>query len=316
MRGLWRTLKLIALIIFHKDTFVVYRFGKALGDQLLITSILEQLCLVKNVSSVSVITSAPEFFWRNPRLDQLIDIKRLSRAEKIVFKTVLKITRNKKSFQFAYPSNDFESFMRGGGENLSLVDAYTIGMPLMHPLMNRNPKLYVSVDEIKNLNKKFDIEPKYCVISPFSKTEYSPNKARNTELIFDSILLSDIPCQMVCVNDEEVKEIPSHLKNLTGKLSLRELIVLIASAEFVLAWEGLPNHIAAAFQTKSFVVMGGFSQIGIADYDTTHVIREKQMPECAPCWRLDACPVNKECFSGLDAENVSREIVKVYNEKF
>lgn len=54
--------------------------------------------------------------------------------------------------------------------------------------------------------------------------------------------------------------------------------------------EGLLNHLAAAVNTKSFVVFSGFHPVEIAKYDTTVAISKVPQVECSPCWLRENCP--------------------------
>ena len=77
----------------------------------------------------------------------------------------------------------------------------------------------------------------------------------------------------------------------------------------MLADEGLLNHIASAFKTKSLVVHSGFSQIEISNYDSTLPIVNKPQVECAPCWITDSCPQKmKYCTEQISVNQVIESI--------
>ena len=92
--------------------------------------------------------------------------------------------------------------------------------------------------------------------------------------------------------------------------SLRELAFVISKANFILANEGLLNHLAASVGTKSFVVFSGFSQVELVRYDTTIPIVKTPQVECAPCWLLEKCPKEKKwCTEGILVDDVVKKIL-------
>ena len=160
------------------------------------------------------------------------------------------------------------------------------------------------------MKKKFEFLPKnFAIIQPIGKTTYTPNK----EWGFDKF-------QNVVEKTKEINWVQSGLKDdlllkyvldLRGETkSLRELAFLISKADFVLCLEGLLNHLAAAVNTKSFVVFSGFSQIELAKYDTSIAIAKVPQVECSPCWLLENCPKEKKyCTEDILVEDVVESVV-------
>ena len=171
-------------------------------------------------------------------------------------------------------------------------------------------KIYFSKDEIKIYEKKFEFLPKnFAIIQPIGKITYTPNK----EWGFDKF-------QNVVEKTKEINWVQSGLKDdlllkdvldLRGETkSLRELAFLISKADFVLCLEGLLNHLAAAVNTKSFVVFSGFHPVEIAKYDTSIAIAKVPQVECSPCWLLENCPKEeKYCTEDILVEDVVGMVV-------
>ena len=92
--------------------------------------------------------------------------------------------------------------------------------------------------------------------------------------------------------------------------TLRELAYVVSKSNFILSNEGLLNHLAAAVNTKSFVVFSGFHPVEIAKYDTTVAISKVPQVECSPCWLRENCPKEeKYCTEDILVEDVVESVV-------
>ncbi len=174
--------------------------------------------------------------------------------------------------------------------------------------------MYFSELEIEEYKNKFNIQNKYIIIQPNGKIAYTPNKQwgiDNYKKITNEY--KNIQWIQVGVSGDLLLQ---GIDNFVGKTSLRELAFLIKNAVFVIADEGLLNHMASAVGTKSFVVYSGFSYIEIAKYDLTIPIVNKPQVKCAPCWITEKCPKQKKyCTEEISVNQVIQSIERAgYDE--
>ena len=147
----------------------------------------------------------------------------------------------------------------------------------------------------------------YSIIQPNSKTSYTPNKDWGFEKYQKIVTkFKNINWVQVGLKGDLILD---DVKNYVGMTSLRELAFLIKNADFVLADEGLLNHMASAFESKSFVIFSGFSQVELAKYDITVPIVNYPQVDCSPCWITENCPKKiKYCTEQISIEQVINEI--------
>ena len=168
-------------------------------------------------------------------------------------------------------------------------------------------EIYFSQKEILTYSQKFNLPNSYSVIQPNSKTSYTPNKGWGFEKYqkvvshFKDILW----IQLGTTGDLILNDVI----NYVGETSLRELAFIIKNAEFIIADEGLLNHVASAVKTKSFVLQSGFSNTDISKYtDTIHIVNNPQV-SCSPCWITSKCPKKiKYCTEQILVSEVINEL--------
>ena len=312
LKSLAYPISFLVNFIFKKlNIFIIYRFGNAIGDQLCMTAIVEKL--YDDFSyKVIVFSSYPEFFINNPKVYKNYCLKGKNRFLAIFLRRALSTFQGENIVNFCFPVSNggLEKYMRESKAKISLIEAHSLHFKIKLDLKNAKPKIYFSEDEIKIYEKKFEFLPKnFAIIQPIGKTTYTPNK----EWGFDKF-------QNVVEKTKEINWVQSGLKDdlllkdvldLRGETkSLRELAFLISKADFVLCLEGLLNHLAAAVNTKSFVVFSGFHPVEIAKYDTTVAISKVPQVECSPCWLRENCPKEeKYCTEDILVEDVVESVV-------
>ncbi len=80
--------KFINEFLFNKNHIIIYRNGSALGDNLMITSLLKQISL-KNIKII-LFTNNSELFSNNPRIFKMFQIKKI-----VLFGLFLKLLKVK-----------------------------------------------------------------------------------------------------------------------------------------------------------------------------------------------------------------------------
>jgi hypothetical protein len=286
------------------NVFVIYRIGAAIGDQLCMTAII-RLIDEQHPFKIVVISSYPEFFYNNPRIWKCFGVNGrglyLSRILRFVSGTQLE------NFLFKNNKFSFEDYMRNNNSKLHLVQANAMHFKIDIDFNKISNELYLSKLEVKAYKKKFNLPSTYSVIQPNPKISYTPNKQwgiNNYQKVVTK--LKDINWIQVGVDGNLIL---NDVENYVGKTSLRELALLIKNAEFVLADEGLLNHIASSVGSKSYVVYSGFHPTEISHYDDTIPILNTPQVECAPCWLKVNCPKKiKYCTEEISVNQVIRAL--------
>ena len=293
------------------NLFIVYRIGNAIGDQLCMSAIV-RLINEQYPFKIIVISSYPELFYNNPRIWKNIGIKYFSAISAKVLRNLN--GQQVENFLFKNDSLTYEEYMRENDIKLHLTEVHSLHFKNKIDFNIISNEIYFSELEIEEYKKKFNIQNKYIIVQPNGKMEYTLNKQWG----FDNYKKIINKCKKIQWIQVGVSGdlIMQGIDNFVGKTSLRELAFLIKNAVFVIADEGLLNHMASAVKTKSFVVYSGFSSIEIAKYDLTIPIVNKPQVNCAPCWITEKCPKKKKyCTEEISVNQVIQSIERAgYDE--
>ena len=149
-------------------------------------------------------------------------------------------------------------------------------------------EIFFSDQEIEEFKMKFNLPKDFSLIQPNPKTSYTPNKQWGIEKYQEVVnQVKHISWIQAGVEGDIVLD---NVDSYVGKTSLRELAFLIKKAKFVLADEGLFNHLASSVGSTSIVVHSGFSSSELAKYKRTISIVNNPQVECSPCWLKEKCP--------------------------
>jgi len=297
------------LALFRKRPVLIYRIGGAVGDQLLISAVLDSVAEKYPNRPIWVICTYPELFLNNPSVDRMIDFNSFGKFNKIIIKFILKCFKGRCAHQFAYQGYDFLDYMRKSGENQNLIHAHS-----SHFITSRasaRPRLYIDDQELSEVLIKYALPKSYVVFNIEAKTTFTPNKewSRQNMLRVMEAVSEKIP--VVLVGKENIEEFCApNATSLCGQTTLRELCCIVAGSDYLVAYEGLLNHVAAALDRRSIVIKGGFTNNVICEYPLTEIIEQKSMPKCYNCWALSHCQNNRECFAELDVKYVLAKIFR------
>jgi ADP-heptose:LPS heptosyltransferase len=115
-----------------------------------------------------------------------------------------------------------------------------------------------------NLTNQLEIAVPYCVLAPgaswMPKAWPRYNYATVAQKFFDEYGLTIVLCgslseRKLC--SEIVSQVSAPIINLCGETTLPQLVELIRNAQFVLANDSAPVHIAVATNTKAVCIVGG-----------------------------------------------------------
>lgn len=286
------------------NIYIIYRIGSAIGDQLCMSAVI-RLINEQHRFKIVVISSYPELFINNPRISKNFGVL----GTGLYLSRILRFLSgsNLENFLFKNDKFTFEEYMREKNSKLHLVQAHAMHFKIDIDFNQISNELYLSELEIKAFKKKYKLPNTYSVIQPNTKTSYTPNKQWGI-INYQEIVtkLKDINWIQVGLDGDLIL---NGAENFVGKTSLRELALLIKNAEFVLADEGLLNHIASSVGSKSYVVYSGFSRTEISNYDGTIPIVNSPQVECAPCWLRINCPKKiKYCTEEISVNQVIKTL--------
>jgi heptosyltransferase-2 len=92
------------------------------------------------------------------------------------------------------------------------------------------------------------------------------------------------------------------LLDLTGKMTLRQLIAFINRSDFFLTNDSGSMHIAAAFDVPMVAIFGSTDWRTTPPHSDRAVIVRKDV-ECAPCL-LRECPIDHRCMTRIEIDDV------------
>jgi hypothetical protein len=292
------------------NVFIVYRIGSAIGDQLCMSAVI-RLINEQHFFKIVVISSYPEIFYNNPRIWKCFGV----RENGLYLPRILRFLSGAQLENFLFKNDkfSFEEYMRDNNSQLHLVQAHAMHFKINIDFNQISNELYLSELEIKTYTKKFNLPKTFSVIQPNPKKSYTPNKQWGVNNYQEVVTqLKDINWIQVGVDGDLIL---NDVENYVGITSLRELAFLIKNAEFVLADEGLFNHMASSVGSRSYVVYSGFHPTEISHYDGTISIVNNPQVECAPCWLKVNCPKKiKYCTEEISVNQVINVIKKYYYE--
>lgn len=187
------------------------------------------------------------------------------------------------------------------------------------------PQLFVTPDEIEATKRKFGLaKTTQPVFGLNPGAEYGPAKRWPVERFIAAV--REIQHRTHCVwilfgglGDVEIvnqiaSQLPSassHLLNLAGKTSLRELMALLKFCRVLLTNDSGPMHVAAALGTPVVVPVGSTSPEltgpGLPG-DLRHRLL-KSDARCSPCF-LRECPIDFRCMNGIAVEHVVAAVIE------
>lgn len=97
-------------------------------------------------------------------------------------------------------------------------------------------------------------------------------------------------------------------RDLRGKTTLRDAMAILSNAGLFLGVEGFLMHLAAAVQTSSVIIYGGYLDPSKSGYpENTNLFTE--LP-CSPCGLTNHCEYDRECMRRITPEMVVEAVRK------
>jgi ADP-heptose:LPS heptosyltransferase len=285
-----------------KNFFILYRFGPAIGDQLLMTGLVNIIKREYNFK-ILVFTNYPELFFNNPNIYKVYSLNKIFGF--FIYK-VLKYFDISRINEFSYISDykkidgilDLSNY-----KDIHLVEYHSKNIKLSLDFKNYKNELFFSDEEIIKFENDLDLPKKYSVIQAEGKTTSTKNKEWNL-VKFQEVVnnLKNITWVQVGVKDnKELRNIHKFYSNI----HLRQLAYIIYRSDFILCLEGLYSHLANCFKKKTFLILSGFISEKNIEYSNNILIKKFDQLACYPCYKLYDCDVEgKPCTNLITSDEV------------
>ena len=293
---------LLDKILKKKKILIIYRFGAAVGDQLLLTGLIK-LIKAQYDYKIFVFTCYPDLFKHNKKIEKVYGLKfNLFSSFLIKFFNYLRCENIK---EFLNPSNNpGKIFGLSKFKEIHITQYQSINFNLNINYEDLKNEIYFSNQEKEIFKKKFNLPYEYGLVQSGGKVSFTPNRewgAENFQKVIDD--LKNINWVQIGNENDVI------LKNTNyfyyGK-SLRELAYIISNSKFFLCQEGFYYHLANAFLIKKFLIMSGFMHRNNIFYKNNNniFIHKTDNLECYPCYKLYNCDSCQKNLQLIEPNNV------------
>ena len=168
-------------------------------------------------------------------------------------------------------------------------------------------EMYFSEDEEKLAKATADtLEKDFILIEPYSKTNYTPNRAYPYEKWQKVVDVLSKDYQVVQIGAPSTK-ILDNVTDLTGKTSFRIATKLMEYSKLFLSTEGGLAHAATTVDSKALIVLTGYQSPNMVCYPQNNYIN---IANHGPCGLKIECP---ECKSDAVNHNEGEIIQEARN---
>ena len=271
------------------NIFLIWRSGKAIGDQVLIAGFAK--CLKsKEKCFIIVITKYPKLLSLSPWINRVLS------PDKILFWYLiysgLKLTEGERIIEYNYPYKNFgynshlEAYQAGFYKYLkepAIWHAHVADRFDKELFKNFSGGLQKSekkdatqiIKLIRNKHTNFKIG----IINPIGKTTFTKAKIYGFKNYQKIINLTKSKIMWLQVGENNDQVLHNIHKDLRGR-SLEFLVDIISLSDLVLSDEGLFNHIAGSFpKVNSYVTFSEFSPPKYYSYTNTITLGETHIPK-------------------------------------
>jgi len=291
----------------RRNLFVLYRLsGSSLGDSIAMSSAVRCISDELQCKVILFVKQNDEIFLHNPAVSRLYCYARMNPHTRSFIKSFLHILSGSRVAIYGTTLPDPGSYLLTHRPHSVVLN--TLHIPGLQ-WRNLTPLIVVTEEERAIVRVRYELSKTYAVIKPTGKTTVTTKKEWGLEH-FQQVVnaMPHITWVQPGLADDPLLE---GVIDARGGTTLRELFCLVAESRLVLTIEGLYNHIGAAFDVPSFVVLSGYFYPESFTYDSTVFISQESQVDCAPCF-LDGyknCPIaGKPCMAGITVERVVKTI--------
>ena len=292
---------------FNKTKIVIiFRNGLALGDQVLMTSVIKEIASKKK--KIFLFITNDEIFFNNPRISKIFKLKNKSL---IWFFLRSLIGNNILEFNSVHATKKNHDVLKKyflnfhSNNRIHLAHAMSEHFDLNLEYKDLENEFFFSKDELKQFEIEIRLPSKFSLIQSTSKHSFTRNKEWKIEGMQSIIdYFKDIKWIQIGKNDEPQL---NNCKNMLN-LNIREVAFVISKCQFIVTYEGLFNHLASCFQKKNFVIHTGFLPIEAFKYKNNIIIEKNSEMDCYPCFKIDCESHSKKILRYMDNEYVVSKI--------
>lgn len=100
----------------------------------------------------------------------------------------------------------------------------------------------------------------------------------------------------------------SHVLNVSGLTSLRELACLIEECSLFITNDSGPMHIADALKTDLIALFGSTDEVKTGPFSSKDAVIRKNV-SCSPCFKRE-CPIDFRCMKQISVEEVYQKVLQ------
>lgn len=180
------------------------------------------------------------------------------------------------------------------------------------PVRNIKPTCAMDPQTICRWQERFASLPRPIVVVNQLASTWTPNKnwpQENWEIAISLMLRFGSVVEIGTPQNSTPSESRANYVDLRGKTPIAELTAVLAIANAHVGPISGPVHLAAAVNTPSVVIYGGFEGPVCTNYPGN--INLTSSPPCSPCWLLTECPHQRACLSSITPEQVVSAVRKL-----
>ena len=293
-------------IMKYLNFYLIYKSGKAIGDQLLLTGVTK---LIKKKYNFKIIlfVNYSSFFINNPNVFKVIRLNNSNFFDRIIF-FILKNLSGEciKEFLPQKKNRNGKHFLINYNKNLHIAETHCQHFNLKLNFKNFKNEIFFSELELKKYNEELKLPENFSIIQSISKQTFTKNKEWKIEGMQNIVnFFNNINWVQVGRSNEPILENCKHMLDL----DFRKLSYVFKKAEFVVCYEGFFNHLASCFEKKNFLIHTGFLPTSFSFYPNNILIENNSKISCYPCYDLKCKNHNRSVNEQLKEEFVIKRII-------
>lgn len=265
-----------------RDTFVLRRFSRALGDNLMLSMLAREVRRHYPGKKIVVETNWPELFLHNPHVDLAL--------------------RHKVAWAHCKPTYRIEE-----GHPEHVLDQLAGSLSLPIPSWERRLDFYPSGEELRTVSARLPSD--YLVVCPEGKREFASNRKEWGLACFQE-LVDSMPGRRFVQIGVAAHGLLRGAVDFRGR-TIRECAAAIRLAKAAVLLEGGLMHICHAVRTPAVILFGGYVRPEVVGYP--ELLSVASAPSCSPCCRSHA--KQGDCADHVCMEAIAPSAVRAFLEE-
>ncbi len=285
---------------YKREWIVLYRYTKALGDNLFLGSVAHEIRKRNPKCSIHIITGLPMLFDRNPDVD-FVSGEPL-RPNEAIGPYLLHYEN-----MFPWKKNIVDYCFRQFDMKNVKPDEYKT---YIYP--SSKDFDFATNSLLKTKGRK--VVAISTIAGPRTKKKNWPIEYWNH--LIESLLEFDIYVVKLGLNYKECEDLSVKSENildLTGRTTIHQSAAILSKVDLLICPVTGVLHLAAAFNIKTLAIVGG-SEPGIATkYENGFYIENR--PKCADCYEKGPCEYKYVCMKSISPKEVFSRVSSIIELK-